>query len=403
MNPLANQHVLLGITGSIAAYKAPLLVRELVAAGASVRALPTRAASAFVTPLTLEALTGRSVMSDALEIQEGRIPHVEEAYAADLALVVPASADSLAKLAAGIADEALYATLLSYEGPLVIAPAMETRMWSHPATRANVRSLADRGAIIVEPEEGALASGRSGKGRLAALERILAAARAALAPADLTGKRVLVTAGPTVEDLDPVRFLTNRSSGRMGVALAAGAAARGAEVVLVHGPLQVPVPAGVRAVPVRSAQQMHDAVMAETDAGLDAAVLAAAVADWRPAEVATQKRKKGDADKLSLELVRTPDILAALGARAQRPVLVGFAAETTDVEANARSKLAKKGCDAICANDVSAAGGGFQSADNDVTVYLASGETRALGHGPKTGLAMGILDVVRELLAARGA
>jgi phosphopantothenoylcysteine decarboxylase/phosphopantothenate--cysteine ligase len=399
MDPLADKHVLLGITGSIAAYKAPLLVRELVATGASVRALATRAATKFVTPLTLEALTGRGVMTDSLEMQQGRIPHVEEAYAADIALIAPASADALAKLAAGFGDEALYATLLSYAGPLVIAPAMETNMWAHPATQANVRTLRERGAVIVEPEAGELASGREGKGRLAELSHILDAARAALAAPDLAGKRVLVTAGPTVEDVDPVRFLTNRSSGRMGVALAARAAARGADVVLVHGPMQVPAPAGTRAVAVRSAQQMHDAVMAEVDT-VDAAILAAAVADWRPAEAAAEKKKKGADDKLTLELVRTPDILAALGARAERPVLVGFAAETEDVATNARAKLARKNCDAICANDVSGAETGFASEDNELTVYLKDGAERALGRASKTALADGVLDVVRELLGA---
>jgi len=401
MDALHGKHVLLGITGSIAAYKAPLLVRELIAAGATVRALTTRAAGTFVTELTLEALTGRSVMTSALELEDGRIPHVEEAYAADLVLLAPATANSLAKLATGQADEALYATLLSYEGPLVIAPAMETRMWAHPATQANVSTLVERGAVIVEPEAGELASGRSGPGRLAELAKILDAARAALGPRDLQGRRVLVTAGPTAEDVDPVRYLSNRSSGRMGVALAGRAAARGASVVLVHGPILVPVPAGVRAVAARSAQQMHDAVMREVDAGVDAAVLAAAVADWRPAAVAGDKLKKGSAETLTLEFVRTPDILAALGARAQRPVLIGFAAETTDVAANARKKLAKKGCDAICANDVSAPSSGFQSPDNDVTIHFSNGDERALGHASKEVIADGILDVARDLLAAK--
>jgi phosphopantothenoylcysteine decarboxylase/phosphopantothenate--cysteine ligase len=404
MSALETKHVLLGVTGSIAAYKAATLVRELRAAGATVRALPTRAGQQFLPALTLEALTGRPCLTSALEMDDGRIPHVEEAYAADLAIVAPATADCIAKLAAGIGDEALYTTLLSYDGPLIIAPAMETNMWRHAATQANVQTLRARGAVIVEPAEGALASGRSGPGRLAELSAILDAARSALAdePAtaarDLVGRRVLVTAGPTVEDLDPVRFLSNRSSGRMGVALARRAARRGAEVVLVHGPMQVPAPDGARSVPVRSAQQMHDAVVGAVNGGVDVAILAAAVADWRPAHVADQKRKKGASTTLTLELERTPDILAALGGRERRPLLVGFAAETNDVEANARDKLRRKGCDLICANDVSGEMG-FGSEENAVRVFFKDGTSRELRRASKDVIADGILDAVVGQLA----
>jgi phosphopantothenoylcysteine decarboxylase/phosphopantothenate--cysteine ligase len=401
MDPLQGRHVLLGIGGSIAAYKAALLVRELRAAGATVRAAPTRAGERFITALTLEALSGRPCLGDVLDVEAGEIPHVEEAYRADLVMVAPATANLMAKMAHGFADEALLATLLSYEGPLVVAPAMETRMWTHPATRENVATLKARGAHLVEPAAGPLASGRSGPGRLAPLEVILEVARTALTDSDLEGRHILVTAGPTAEDLDPVRFLTNRSSGRMGLALALAARRRGARVTLVHGPLAADAPPalGVHAVSVRSAQQMHDAVMdAVAEGDVDAAILAAAVADYTPATVHERKLKKDDGPLDQLALSRTPDILAALGARADPPLLVGFAAETEDVEANARKKLAKKGCDLICANDVSAAGVGFASEDNAVTLIRKDGKARALPKADKLHIAYGILDEVAELL-----
>lgn len=426
---LKEKRVLLGVTGSISAYKAAELARALVAEGAKVQVCLTRSASAFITPLTFEALTGRPVLFDVLEVQDGKIPHVEEAYAADLAIVAPASANALAKMASGIADEALYATLLSVRAPLIVAPAMESRMWSHPATQANVKTLADRGATMVGPASGALASGRSGEGRLAPMEEIVATARALTEPprapvefpdsggiptqdrvakwptqrpkaaASLTGKHVLITAGPTIEDLDPVRFLTNRSSGKMGVALAMSATSHGARVTFVHGPLQVPVPQQVRAIEVRSAQNMHD-VVHRTIADVDVAILAAAVADYRPARVADQKMKKGD-DDMQLVLERTPDILKSLGALSARPILVGFAAETQNVVENAQRKLKKKGCDVICANQVGGAESAFGSDDNAVTLVFKDGRVQRLERAEKGHIADAIVEAIGPLVGGR--
>lgn len=397
MDPLAARRVLLGVGGSIAAYKACELVRALKSAGASVRVAPTRAAARFVTPLTFEALSEQPCLVDPLQMEGGRIPHVEEAHAADLFVVAPASADLFAKLAHGFGDEALLSTFLSYRGPVVIAPAMETQMWEHPATQANVRLLVERGALLVGPEEGPLASGRTGRGRLAALDEILEACRRALSPQDLSGRHVLVTAGPTVEDVDPVRHLTNRSSGKMGAALARVAHRRGARVTLVHGPIQAEVPRGeaISAVPVQSALEMHRAVLKAVDAGdVDVAILCAAVADYRPAFPAERKIKKEAGGLEAIPLVRNPDILAELGERRERPFLVGFAAETHDIEAHAREKLRRKGCDLLCANDVSRPGQGFGADENAVTMFFATGEVKALPLMPKEDVAASILDAI---------
>jgi phosphopantothenoylcysteine decarboxylase/phosphopantothenate--cysteine ligase len=428
MDSLDGKNVILGVTGSISAYKAADIARRLKGAGARVQVAMTRSACAFVTPLTFEALTGRPVMTDALEVRDGTIPHVDQAYAAELAIIAPATADSLAKMAHGIADEALYATLLSFRGPLVIAPAMETRMWSHPATEANCAVLRGRGAIFVGPEAGELASGRAGQGRLSEPGTIVAVARSVVggaAPArspeweetsadipvvdkvgkwpthktgtPLVGRRILITAGPTVEDVDPVRFLTNRSSGKMGVALAKQARARGASVHLVHGPMQIDPPDGVRTHAVRSAEEMNDEVRRLVDAGMDAAILAAAVADYRPLEQAPEKVKKVEGE-LTLQLVRNPDILAGLGTLEARPILIGFAAETESIEANARAKLEKKNCDLICANSVRTEDGAFGNDSNEVTLFFRDGRKKELGRAPKEAIADGILDALADLL-----
>jgi phosphopantothenoylcysteine decarboxylase/phosphopantothenate--cysteine ligase len=322
-------------------------------------------------------------------------------------VIVPASADLLAKMAHGFGDEALTATLLSYEGPLVIAPAMESRMWRHPATQANVAVLQKRGARFVGPVEGALASGRSGAGRMAPVADVVEAVVQALSPRDLAKRTVLITAGPTVEDIDPVRFISNRSSGRMGAALARAAARRGATVELVHGPMRAQVPStpGVRAHAVRSAREMNERVQALI-ARADVAIMSAAVADLRPRSAADRKLKKGEDALSTLALVENPDILASLGqARVKqrgggkRPVLVGFAAETHDVEKYAAAKLARKKCDLIVANDVAEAGSGFDVDTN--RVYLArAGGSRWLERASKDAVADRVLDEVVALLAA---
>lgn len=348
----------------------------------------SRGATAFVRPLTFEALTAQPVLTDALETADGAISHVELAYWADALLVVPATAHTLAKLALGLADDALSTTALSVDGPLLLAPAMESRMWHHPATQAHVESLTRRGARCIGPVRGHLASGRSGDGRLADPVDIVNAVAAAFAPRDYAGRRVLVTAGPTAEDLDPVRYLTNRSSGKMGFALAAAAAARGADVVLICGPTAVPPPE-VPTVAVRSAQDMYDAVFAEKDHA-DVVIMAAAVADYRPRHRALEKRKKTDSP-LALDLERTPDILSALGHSNFEGALVGFAAETENVEQHARDKLARKNADLICANDVSD-GQAFGRDENHVRLYFRDGHVEDLGVGPKRRLADKILD-----------
>lgn len=405
-NPLAGQRVLLGVGGSIAAYRACDVVRRLRELGATVRVAPTRAAAAFVTPLTFEALSGEPCLGDVLEVERGKIPHVEEAHAVRVALVAPATADLLAKMAHGLADEALYATLLAFPGPVLVAPAMESHMWTHRATQANVATLRARGVHVVGPVEGPLASGRSGAGRMAPVDDLVEAVAWAVSPKDLAGKKLVITAGPTVEDLDPVRFLTNRSSGKMGVALAVQAARRGAEVVLVHGPLKVVVPQvpGLTTVPVRSAGQMHEETVGRA-ARADGALLCAAVADARPKTVADKKLKKSQGQLQSIALVPTRDILADLGAarrkkKARRPILVGFAAETGDLSRYARGKLEQKGCDLICANDVSEAGSGFDVDTNRVLLVRRDGE-EWLPPLSKEEAAWRILDEVKALWGRR--
>jgi phosphopantothenoylcysteine decarboxylase/phosphopantothenate--cysteine ligase len=399
MGRLSQKRVLLGVGGGIAAYKALALARLLKKEGAEVQALLTRAATHFATPLSFEALTGRPPLIDPLEMRDGRIPHIEEAYAADAAVVAPATANLLARMAGGHADDALTLTLLSLRAPLILAPAMESRMWTHPATQNNARILRERGAHQVGPLPGELASGRSGQGRLAEPEQILETLIAALGPRDLDGRKILITAGPTVEDLDPVRFISNRSTGKMGVALARACAQRGAQVTLIHGPLQVAVPRenGIHAQPVRSASQMAEAVFKCAE-DVELCILCAAVADFTPTDPADDKIKKDGRDDLSLKLERTPDILASLGQREDRPYLVGFAAETSDVEARAEEKLRRKGCDLICANSVAGAQSAFGADDNSLSLFFADGHRASLGPVNKATLAHRLLDTIIDRL-----
>ncbi|HEY1100431.1 MAG TPA: bifunctional phosphopantothenoylcysteine decarboxylase/phosphopantothenate--cysteine ligase CoaBC [Myxococcota bacterium] len=384
MQRLLDKHIVLGVGGSIACYRACDLVRDLRAQGASVRVAPTRAAQAFVTPLAFEALSAQPCLLTSLDLDHGRIPHVEEAYKAAAVVVAPASADLIAKMANGFADEAILSLLLSFVGPVVVAPAMETHMWRHPATQANIETLKRRGVVVVGPESGALASGRSGEGRLAALPGIVEAVLQATTPPTLRGRRILVTAGPTVEDIDPVRSLTNRSSGKMGVAIARAFALRGADVELVHGPLRGEVPStpGLRAHAVRSAAEMAAQTFALVDdrRSIDACVMTAAVADFTPTRAAHKLKKTDGAPVLTL--APTTDILATLGDRAERAfVLVGFAAETQDVERYADDKRVRKHCDLVVANDVGAAGSGFDVDTN--RLYFARDPQR----GPSSWLA----------------
>jgi len=407
---LTGRRILLCVCGGIAAYKSIELVRRLREAGAEVQVAMTANAQRFVGAASLQAVSGVSVR-DSLwdEAAEAAMGHIELARWADRVLVAPATADILAKLAYGLADNLVSTLCLVTTAPIAVVPAMNNRMWLHPATQGNVATLRARGVQVIGPDDGAQACGEFGPGRLREPPEIVAdlvvAFEADGVTADLAGQRLVISAGPTFEDLDPVRFIGNRSSGKMGFAIAAAAARRGAEVVLVAGPVSLPTPAGVRRVDVRSAAQLHAAVMAALPA--DIYIGAAAVADYTPRTVSPHKIKKtarsgeGGAtaiDTMTVELVRTPDVLADVAAHAQRPrVVVGFAAETNDVEHYARDKLVRKGLDMIAANQVGRAGCGFESDDNALTVIDAD-TAHALGPGPKTVLADALLDLVRARL-----
>jgi phosphopantothenoylcysteine decarboxylase/phosphopantothenate--cysteine ligase len=391
--------VVVGVTGGIAAYKTCELVRALVKRGMRVKVVMTGAATRFVTPLTFRTLTNEPVAVSLWDDSPGdAVHHVSLAEEADVMVIAPCTANVIAKLAHGRADDLLTTTALATEAPLVIAPAMNMHMWRKDITQANVAVLRARGVVIVDPTSGDLACGDVGEGRLAPVEAILDAVSAEASRArDLEGRSVLVTAGGTEEPVDPVRFLGNRSSGKTGFAIAAEAARRGARVTLVTAPTHLADPFGVEVVRVQTALQMRDAVLARAD-DADAIVMSAAVADFRPARPEAEKIKKGADAPTTIALERNPDILAELGAReGARPVLVGFAAETSDVERHAREKLASKRCDLIVANDVSDPSLGFGTADNRVLFVTADG-TEELPVMSKPAIARALLDRLRELL-----
>lgn len=397
--------ITLGVTGGVAAYKAAELVRRLQQEGHSVQVVMTRAAREFVTPLTFAALSGQKVITDLFADSSGgeanlesAIEHIAVAQRTDLLLVAPATADIIAKFARGIADDFLTTLHLACTAPVVIAPAMNVNMWNHAATQENIEMLRARGVKIVEPAEGYLACGMTGPGRLAGQDDILAAVHEVLkAQRDLDGETILISAGPTCEDLDPVRYLTNRSSGKMGYAVAEAAATRGAKVILVSGPVNLETPAGVERVDVRSAEEMRRVVMDRiADAGI--VILAAAVADYRPVERRTEKIKKSAAP-LAISLEPTVDILAEMAKNKGHRIVVGFAAETDHVAENARKKLASKNADLIVANDVTAEGAGFDRDTNVVTLFSRDGRDLALPKLPKSEVAQRILDEVLRLRA----
>jgi phosphopantothenoylcysteine decarboxylase / phosphopantothenate---cysteine ligase len=396
--------IALGVTGGIGAYKAVEVARGLQKRGHDVVAVMTHSAARFVGPVTFEAITRRRVITDQFEDgMNADIEHVALASAIDLLLIAPATANIVGKLANGIADDFLSTLYTATRAPLLVAPAMNTQMFEHEAVRRNLDTLAARGARFVEPGEGYLACGWIGKGRLAEPDEIVAAADAILRPeGPLRGQRLLVTAGPTYEDIDPVRYIGNRSSGRMGYAIAAEAARRGALVTLVTGPTAIAAPAVRDVIKVRGAAEMHQAVMSRAD-DMDVMVMAAAVADYMPAERAAQKVAK-DADTLTLTLTRTPDILGSLGqrrvARGSGPMLVGFAAETQDVVARAAAKRERKHADFIVANDVSRSDAGFDVDTNAVTIVGPDG-AESLPLQSKSRVAAEILDRIERLLAAR--
>ena len=401
MGTLAGRSIVLGVTGGIAAYKAVEIASRLKKAGAEVRVVMTRAAASFVAPLTFREITGQAVATSMwTEIPAHHVEHIALAELADLVLVAPATANFIAKAAAGIADNLLTTTVLATRAPLYIAPAMNTGMWENPVTQENVMRLRDRGVQVIPPAEGLLACGTTGAGRLPEPEEIVAAVERHFAAAEsLAGQRIIVTAGGTEEALDPVRYLSNRSTGRMGYAVAAEAARRGAEVILVSAPTHLDTPAGVRRVNVRSAREMYAAVMAEYE-NADAVVKAAAVADYRPAEIAPQKIKKSDG-QLTITLERNPDILMELGRKKTRQVLVGFAAETENVETYAQGKLAKKNLDFIVANNVAEKDAGFSVGTNRVKIFFKDGRAEEHPLMAKSELAGIILDRLADELERR--
>jgi phosphopantothenoylcysteine decarboxylase/phosphopantothenate--cysteine ligase len=376
MTSLSGKTVLLVIGGGIAAYKCLELIRLLKQREARVRTIMTRAAEEFVTPLSVASLTGEKVHMALFSLtDEIEMGHIELSRAADLLVVAPATADLMAKMAHGLADDLASTALLATDKPVLIAPAMNVRMWTHAATRRNLETLQRDGIAVVGPNDGEMACGEYGPGRMAEPAEILAAIEAKLQPAarPLAGRKVLITAGPTREAIDPVRYISNHSSGKQGYAIAAAAVALGAETVLVSGPVSLPIPPGVQMIPVENAAQMLAAC--ESELPCDIAIFAAAVADWRVAQVAGEKIKKIEGRIPSLAMVENPDILATIAKRGQqRPaIVVGFAAETSDVVNQARAKLAAKGCDLIVANDVSAAKGVFGGDRNKVHIVSAAG------------------------------
>jgi len=398
-------NVVLGVGGGIAAYKAAELARLLQRQGLIVNTVLTRSGGEFVTPLTFAALTGRKVITDlfanrsADDILSSAVEHIQVAQENHVLVVAPATADLLAKFAHGLADDFLSTLYLAFTGPVVLAPAMNTNMWDHPATVANMATLRARGHRIVGPDAGDLACGTVGPGRLADPEQIAAAVAAAvLNKDDLSGEVVLVSAGPTQEPLDPVRYITNRSSGKMGYALAAAAAARGARVILVSGPVHIPAPPGVEVVNVRTAHQMRDAIAARLDEST-IIVKSAAVADYYVSNVSAGKIKK-TAARVSLDLDPTPDILAEIGARKGDRLLIGFAAETSDMIAESRRKMRTKNADMIVGNFVNVDGAGFESDLNEVTLVMATGETIPVARATKREIAHIIFDHALRLRLA---
>ena len=371
-NPLENKHVALGVTGSIACYKAVDLASKLTQVGALVDVLLTRGATSFLTPLTFRSITHRPVVADVFDPQsEISIDHVAIAERSDVIVVAPATAHSIAKITLGLADDALTTTILATQAPIIIAPAMDAHMYENPATQENIARLKSRGVTIADPAEGRLASGLTGRGRLLETDQLLGYIKMVLGrTGDLANRKIVVSAGGTAEPIDPVRVITNRSSGKMGYAIAEAARDRGASAVIVSAPTVLPDPEGVRVVRVETALEMRDAVLYECQ-DADALIMAAAVTDWRSVEVADHKVKKGFSDTWSIELTKNPDIVA--GVDGDHLIKVGFAAESEDLLANAQTKLVSKGLHLIAANDITAEGSGFATDTNRVVLLDREG------------------------------
>ena len=395
---LINRNILLGVTGGIAAYKSAELVRRLQDVGAEVRVVMTAAAQEFITPLTLQALSGNPVHTDLLNPDaEAAMGHIELARWADLIVIAPASADVIARLAQGEGNDLLTAVCLASRCPLAIAPAMNQAMWAHPATQHNVKQLQARGVIQLGPDAGSQACGDVGFGRMSAPDKLAIAVSRLFQTGKLAGKHVVITAGPTREAIDPVRYISNNSSGKMGYALARAAVDAGAKVTLISGPTQLPAPKHVKTENVLSANEMYRASM-EALPGCDLFIAAAAVADYRPKNVSTQKIKKADKDNMTLEMVKNPDIVSAVAAVSNRPFVVGFAAETNDIIQHAKTKLKQKCLDLIVANDVSDTGIGFDSDDNAVTL-ISHNSQHELAKANKQQLARDIIQHIAKMMS----
>lgn len=399
MQTLAGKKILLGISGGIAAYKCAELTRRLIERGAQVQVVMTKAAKEFITPLTMQAVSGRPVSDSLLDpAAEASMGHIELAKWADLVLLAPATADLIARMSAGMGNDLLTTLVLATDSPVAVSPAMNQQMYRNVATQENIATLARRGMHIWGPAAGEQACGDVGPGRMLEPMQLVHLCEQFFQPKLLAGKSVLITAGPTREAIDPVRYISNHSSGKMGFALANAAAQLGAKVTLVSGPVSLNTPAGVERINVASAQEMHDAVMAHAPSN-DAFISCAAVADYRPENVASQKLKKTENnDQMTINMIKNPDIVATVANMTeQRPFTVGFAAETNDVETYARGKLVKKNLDMICANDVSVEGQGFNSNDNAITLFWPEGE-QALALESKEALSFRILEKMHELM-----
>ncbi|PAW11045.1 MULTISPECIES: bifunctional phosphopantothenoylcysteine decarboxylase/phosphopantothenate--cysteine ligase CoaBC [Vibrio harveyi group] len=399
MQTLAGKKILLGISGGIAAYKCAELTRRLIERGAQVQVVMTKAAKEFITPLTMQAVSGRPVSDSLLDpAAEASMGHIELAKWADLVLLAPATADLIARMSAGMGNDLLTTLVLATDSPVAVSPAMNQQMYRNVATQENIATLARRGMHIWGPAAGEQACGDVGPGRMLEPMQLVGLCEQFFQPKLLAGKSVLITAGPTREAIDPVRYISNHSSGKMGFALANAAAQLGAKVTLVSGPVSLNTPAGVERINVASAQEMHDAVIAHAP-NHEAFISCAAVADYRPENVASQKLKKiENNNQMTINMVKNPDIVAAVAnMTVQRPFTVGFAAETNDVETYARGKLVKKKLDMICANDVSVEGQGFNSNDNAITLFWPEGE-QALALESKEALSFRILEKMHELM-----
>ncbi|MGY5823011.1 bifunctional phosphopantothenoylcysteine decarboxylase/phosphopantothenate--cysteine ligase CoaBC [Vibrio chemaguriensis] len=399
MQTLAGKKILLGISGGIAAYKCAELTRRLIERGAQVQVVMTKAAKEFITPLTMQAVSGRPVSDSLLDpAAEASMGHIELAKWADLVLLAPATADLIARMSAGMGNDLLTTLVLATDSPVAVSPAMNQQMYRNIATQENIATLARRGMHIWGPAAGEQACGDVGPGRMLEPMQLVHLCEQFFQPKLLEGKSILITAGPTREAIDPVRYITNHSSGKMGYALASAAAQMGAKVTLVSGPVSLNTPVGVERINVSSAQEMHEAVMTHANKH-DAFISCAAVADYRPQTIAYQKLKKTeDNDEMVINMVKNPDIVASVAAMTEkRPFTVGFAAETNDVETYARGKLTKKNLDMICANDVSVAGQGFNSNDNAIILYWPEGEL-ALALESKEALSFKILEKMHHLM-----